>query len=121
MGKLNASLILPSVVNGGRYFSNSYSHFSSSVNSFAPHIDALNKKPMSVSEKGKRCDRFHSVGDALIVFNKMIGKNPKPSIVEFTKLLAAIVRMKHYATVVSVCSRMELLGVSTFLVYKRCK
>ncbi|KAL4332287.1 hypothetical protein GQ457_07G015290 [Hibiscus cannabinus] len=111
MGRLNASLILPSVVNGGRrYLSNS--HSSSSVYSFAPHIDALSKKPMFVSRKGEKYDCFDSVGDAWIVFNKMVDKYPKPPIVEFNKLLAAVVRMKHYAVVVSMCSRMELVGVS---------
>ncbi|KAK8643711.1 hypothetical protein V6N13_012994 [Hibiscus sabdariffa] len=57
MGKLNASLILPSVVNGGRYLSNSRSSFSSSVNPFATHMDALNKKPMS-GEIDKHEDAF---------------------------------------------------------------
>ncbi|KAH1047008.1 hypothetical protein J1N35_037792 [Gossypium stocksii] len=42
----------------------------------------------------------------------MIQRYPKPSIVEFTKLLAAIVRMKHYAIALSMCSQMELLRVS---------
>ncbi|PPD73989.1 hypothetical protein GOBAR_DD29085 [Gossypium barbadense] len=56
--------------------------------------------------------RFDNVDDAFNLFNKMIQRYPKPSIVEFTKLLAAIVRMKHYAIAVSMCSQMELLGVS---------
>ncbi|KHG10005.1 hypothetical protein F383_15566 [Gossypium arboreum] len=55
--------------------------------------------------------RFDNVDDAFNLFNKMIQSYPKPSIVEFTKLLAAIVRMKHYAITVSMCSQMELLGV----------
>ncbi|GMI63651.1 hypothetical protein HRI_000034500 [Hibiscus trionum] len=101
MGKLNSSLILRSVVNAGRNLYIFQSSFSSSVSPFATHIDALDKKPMSGTGKGKKKDRFDSVGNALIVFNKMIGKHPKPSIMEFTKLLAAIVRMKHYAIVVS--------------------
>ncbi|XP_052486410.1 pentatricopeptide repeat-containing protein At1g62680, mitochondrial-like [Gossypium raimondii] len=67
---------------------------------------------MSVRGKGKKDDRSDNVDDALILFNKMIEKYPKPSIVEFTKLLAPIVRMKHYAIVVSMCSQMESLGVS---------
>ncbi|MBA0746751.1 hypothetical protein Gogos_009242, partial [Gossypium gossypioides] len=62
--------------------------------------------------KGKKDYRFDSVDHALILFNKMIDKYRKPSIVEFTKLLGAIVRMKHYAIVVSMCSQMELFGVS---------
>ncbi|KAG8490295.1 hypothetical protein CXB51_016044 [Gossypium anomalum] len=42
----------------------------------------------------------------------MIEKYPKPSIVEFNKLLGAIVKMKHYAIVASKYKRIELLGVS---------
>ncbi|MBA0624969.1 hypothetical protein Godav_010230, partial [Gossypium davidsonii] len=76
---------------------------SSSSNTIATLIEAISKKPMpmSVRGKGKKDDRSDNVDDALILFNKMIEKYPKPSIVEFTKLLAPIVRMKHYAIVVS--------------------
>ncbi|XP_040967082.1 pentatricopeptide repeat-containing protein At5g16640, mitochondrial-like [Gossypium hirsutum] len=111
MGKLPSSFIIRSVVNGGSHLSNFHS-FSSSSNTIATHIETLSKKPMPVREKGKRGHRFDNVDDALILFNKMTEKHPKPSIVEFTKLLAPIGRMKHYAIVVSMCSQMELLGVS---------
>ncbi|KAK8986378.1 hypothetical protein V6N11_009938 [Hibiscus sabdariffa] len=114
MGKLNSSLILPSFVNAGRNLSSFHSSFSSSVDPLAAHFDALNKKFMSESGKGKKSDGLETVDDALIVFNKMIGKYPKPSIVELTKLLAAVVRMRHYDIVVSMCGRMELQGVSHY-------
>ncbi|KAL4335561.1 hypothetical protein GQ457_07G014720 [Hibiscus cannabinus] len=94
MGKLISSLILPSFVNAGRNLSSFHSSFSSSVIPLATHFDSLNKKFMSGSGKGKKYNGFETVDDALIVFNKMIGKYPKPSIVEFNKLLGAIVRMK---------------------------
>ncbi|MFQ6641203.1 hypothetical protein Gotur_014993, partial [Gossypium turneri] len=112
MGML-PSFILRSLVNGGSHLSNFHS-FSSSSNTIATHIEALSNKPMSVPVrgKGKKDYRFDSVDDALILFNKMIDKYPKPSIVEFTKLFAAIVRMKHYAIVVPMCSQMEFFGVS---------
>ncbi|MBA0692837.1 hypothetical protein Goari_010368, partial [Gossypium aridum] len=100
MGKLPSSFILRSVVNGGSHLSNFHS-FSSSSNTIATHIKALSKKPMPVVGKGKKDDRFDNVDDALFLFNKMIVKYPKPSIVEFNKLLGAIVRVKHYAVVVS--------------------
>ncbi|MFQ6641186.1 hypothetical protein Gotur_015451, partial [Gossypium turneri] len=113
MGKLPSSFILRSVVNAGSHLSNFHS-FSSSSNTIATHIECLSKKPMSmpVRGKGKRDHRFDNVDHALSLFNKMIEKYPQPSIVEFTKLFAAIVRMKHYAIVVPMCSQMELLGVS---------
>ncbi|MBA0775612.1 hypothetical protein Gotri_010733 [Gossypium trilobum] len=66
---------------------------------------------MSVRGNRKKYDRFNNVDDALTLFNNIIEKCPKPWIMEFTKLLAAIVRMKHYAVVVSMYSQMELLGV----------
>ncbi|MBA0567073.1 hypothetical protein Golob_011833, partial [Gossypium lobatum] len=110
MGKL-PSFILCSVVNGGSHLSDFYT-FSSSSNTIAIHIEALSRKPMSVRGKGEKDDRFDNVNDALILFNKMIDKYPKPSIVEFNKLLGAIVRMKHYAIVVSMYRRIDLLGVS---------
>ncbi|KAK9024545.1 hypothetical protein V6N11_004703 [Hibiscus sabdariffa] len=112
MGNLISSLILPTVVNGGRNLSTFHSSLSPSVTRFATHFKSLSKKYMSLSGKGKKYDAFHNVDDALNLFDKMIGMYPKPSIVEFNKLLAAIVRMKHYAIVVSLCTRMELLGVS---------
>ncbi|MBA0721766.1 hypothetical protein Golax_009271, partial [Gossypium laxum] len=94
-----------SVVNGGSHLSNFHSSSSSSSsNTIATHIEALSKKPMPVRGKGKIDYRFDNVDDALIFFNKMIGKYPKPSIVEFNKLLGAVVRMKHYAIVVSMYS-----------------
>ncbi|KAK9016819.1 hypothetical protein V6N11_079312 [Hibiscus sabdariffa] len=108
MGKLISSVILPTIVN----CSNSRS--SSSFKTIATHGKALSKNSMSVSGKPKKFDRFDNVGAALTVFNKMIGKYPKPSIVEFNKLLGAIVRMKHYAIVVSMYSRLEIVGISHY-------
>ncbi|KAG8475828.1 hypothetical protein CXB51_032773 [Gossypium anomalum] len=98
MGKLPSSFILRSVVNGGSHLSNFHS-FSSSSNNIATHIKALSKKPMPVRGKGKKDDRFDIVDDALILFNKMIVKYPKPSIM-----------MKHYAIVVSMHRQIDLLG-----------
>ncbi|KAG8492304.1 hypothetical protein CXB51_009823 [Gossypium anomalum] len=113
MGKLPSSSILPSLVHAGSHLSNFHSS-SSSSNTIATHIEVLSKKPMSMPArgKGKRDHRFDNVDHALILFNKMIEKYLKPSIVEFNKLLGAIVRMKHYAIVVSMCRWIELLGVS---------
>ncbi|MFQ6641162.1 hypothetical protein Gotur_015453 [Gossypium turneri] len=113
MGKLPSSFILRSVVNSGSHLSNFLS-FSSSSNTIATYIEGQSKKPMSmpVRGKGKRDHCFDNVDHALSLFNKMIEKYPKPSIVEFTKLFAAIVRMKRYAIVVSKYRQIELLGVS---------
>ena len=60
---------------------------------------------------GKKYDCFDNFDDALFLFNRMVEMYPRPSIVEFTKLLGAIVRMKHFALVISLCNQIELLGV----------
>ncbi|TYG71636.1 hypothetical protein ES288_D05G413200v1 [Gossypium darwinii] len=113
MGKLPSSFILRSVANAGSHLSNFHS-FSSSSNTIATHIECLSKKLMSmpVRGKGKRDHRFDIVDHALILFNNLIEKYPKPSIVEFNKLLGAIVKTKHYAIVVSKYRQIELLGAS---------
>ncbi|PPD79874.1 hypothetical protein GOBAR_DD23195 [Gossypium barbadense] len=49
---------------------------------------------MSVRENRKSYPRFNNVDDALTLFHKMIVEHPKPSIVEFTKLLRAILGVK---------------------------
>ena len=55
---------------------------------------------------------FHNINDALTLFNQMARASPRPSIVEFSKLLGAIVGMKNYAIVISLCKQMELLGIT---------
>ncbi|XP_052490859.1 pentatricopeptide repeat-containing protein At3g22470, mitochondrial-like [Gossypium raimondii] len=88
MGKLYSSLIFRSIVNGGSNLSNFHS---SSSNSVATHINALSKNSMPARGKPKKYDSLDNVDDALFLFNKMIHKYPMPSVVEFTKLLGAIV------------------------------
>ncbi|XVF88013.1 hypothetical protein PTKIN_Ptkin19aG0015300 [Pterospermum kingtungense] len=41
----------------------------------------------------------------------MVQEYPRPCIVEFSKLIASIVRMKHFAVVVSLCNQINLLGL----------
>ncbi|GMI65620.1 pentatricopeptide repeat 3 [Hibiscus trionum] len=86
MAKLISSLFLPSIVTGGRSLYNFYS----SANTLATHIEALSKNSTSVRRNPKKYDPFDNVDDALALFHKMIDKYPKPSIVEFNKLLAPI-------------------------------
>ncbi|XVF37778.1 hypothetical protein REPUB_Repub20aG0039700 [Reevesia pubescens] len=124
MGKLYSSvssLILRSIVDGriktlSYYFLSSFSSSFTTTN-IATHLKSLTHKKNSVTVKGKGKKHdgfcFDSVDDALSLFNRMIVKYPKPSIVEFSKLVAALVRMKHYyALVVSLSNQMELSGVS---------
>ncbi|KAK8545443.1 hypothetical protein V6N12_026277 [Hibiscus sabdariffa] len=89
MGKL-----IPSLLN----LSIPHSSFSHGLKTTITHVQAFTKN--------SNC--FHNVDQALALFKEMISKYPRPSIVEFTKLLGAMVRMKHYAIVVSLYSQMEL-------------
>ncbi|XP_037497969.1 pentatricopeptide repeat-containing protein At1g12300, mitochondrial [Jatropha curcas] len=57
-------------------------------------------------------DSFHNIDDCLASFNLMLHSNPPSPIKEFSKLLSALVRMKHYATVISLSEQMEMFGIS---------
>ncbi|KAL3753259.1 hypothetical protein ACJRO7_000625 [Eucalyptus globulus] len=54
---------------------------------------------------------FTSVGDALCCFGKMIKASPLPSSRDFSLLLGAIVRMKHYSTAIRLIEQLPSLGV----------
>ncbi|XP_016747363.1 pentatricopeptide repeat-containing protein At1g62680, mitochondrial-like [Gossypium hirsutum] len=112
MSKLDSSLLLHSIVNGGRNLSSFHYSFARYFNTVSNHMETLSENSMSFRQNPKNYHRFDNVDDALTLFNEMIEQLPKRSIVEFTKLLVALVRMRRYATVVSLCSQMELLGVS---------
>ncbi|XP_019057200.1 PREDICTED: pentatricopeptide repeat-containing protein At1g12300, mitochondrial-like [Tarenaya hassleriana] len=53
-----------------------------------------------------------NVKDAVDVFDQMVRSRPLPSIVDFSKLLSAVAKMKRYGIVISLCKRMELHGIS---------
>ena len=55
---------------------------------------------------------FKDVDDAVSLFNQRILVNPLPSSFEFGRFLYELQRRKHYVTIVFLCKRIELLGVS---------
>ncbi len=55
---------------------------------------------------------FRNLDDALPLFDTMLHMRPLPSIVDFTQLLGAIVRMKHYSEVITLIRQMESVGIS---------
>ncbi|XP_017614027.1 pentatricopeptide repeat-containing protein At1g06580-like [Gossypium arboreum] len=112
MGKLDSSLLLHSIVNDGMNLSSFHYSFARYFKIVSNHMETLNESSMSFRQNPKTYHHFNNVDDALTLFNEMIEQHPKRSIVEFTKLLVALVRMRRYATVVSLYSQMELLGVS---------
>uniref|UniRef100_A0A2P2JAX8 Pentatricopeptide repeat-containing protein n=1 Tax=Rhizophora mucronata TaxID=61149 RepID=A0A2P2JAX8_RHIMU len=70
------------------------------------HISRGEERRVSVRENCSNLD------DALTLFNKMVQTRPLPFIGNFNKLLRDIVRMKHYATVVSLIKQLECLGLA---------
>ena len=55
---------------------------------------------------------FRNVDDAVDLFDKMLHLSSLPSVVDFTLLLGAIARMKHYSLVISLIRDMESLKIS---------
>ncbi|KAI3704979.1 hypothetical protein L1987_75209 [Smallanthus sonchifolius] len=51
------------------------------------------------------------VDDALQMFDEMLQRQPPPSIFQFTKLITAIVNMKHYSTALILFKKIKLMGM----------
>ena len=60
--------------------------------------------------------KFNSIDDAVALFHHMVGIHPLPSIVEFTKILGTIGKMRYYATALDLYTLMEYKGVVPFIV-----
>nr|XP_017224816.1 PREDICTED: putative pentatricopeptide repeat-containing protein At1g12700, mitochondrial [Daucus carota subsp. sativus] len=59
---------------------------------------------------------FDKLDDALVVFDKMLRMKPLPTVIHFTQLLAALVKMKHYSAAVSVFSDMCSFSISVNII-----
>lgn len=85
----------------GLLFTNSIACVSSSTFTFrykdTSFVDYLRDK----CENGS----FSNLDDALASFDHMLRLNPLPSIKQFNQLLTALMRMKHYDTVVSLSKK----------------
>ena len=55
---------------------------------------------------------FKNLDHALGLFDIMLHMHPLPFIGDFTQLLGAIARMKHYTVVTTLIQRMESFGIS---------
>ena len=60
--------------------------------------------------------KFDSIDDAVALFHRMVDMHPLPSIVEFTKILGTIAKMRYYATAIDLYTLMEYKGVVPFTV-----
>ncbi|KAL0456558.1 UNVERIFIED_CONTAM: putative pentatricopeptide repeat-containing protein, mitochondrial [Sesamum latifolium] len=54
---------------------------------------------------------IHEVDDAVHLFRQMLRMRPQPSVVNFNKLLSAIVKMKQYSIALNVFDEMRQLGI----------
>lgn len=54
---------------------------------------------------------LHNADDSVSLFNQMLYMHPTPPIVEFSKILGSLVKMKHYRTAVSLSQRLEFRGI----------
>ncbi|GAV64217.1 PPR_2 domain-containing protein [Cephalotus follicularis] len=68
-------------------------------------------RAFSSSASSNRKVHFSGIDDALASFHGMLRMHPRPHVVQFTKVLTSLVKFKQYAAVVSLCKRMESLGI----------
>ncbi|KAL0377025.1 UNVERIFIED_CONTAM: putative pentatricopeptide repeat-containing protein, mitochondrial [Sesamum calycinum] len=54
---------------------------------------------------------IHEVDDAVFLFRQMLRMRPQPSVVQFTKLLSIIVKMKQYPVALNVFDEMRQSGI----------
>uniref|UniRef100_A0A7C9A8P7 Pentatricopeptide repeat-containing protein n=1 Tax=Opuntia streptacantha TaxID=393608 RepID=A0A7C9A8P7_OPUST len=54
-----------------------------------------------------------TVENALQLFDEMTRMNPIPSVVDFSRLISPIVKMKQYAIAISLFRQLESLGIPT--------
>ncbi|KAM3704711.1 hypothetical protein ACJW31_03G026300 [Castanea mollissima] len=104
MGKSRSSLVFisDSFINrliGLPFHAFAYSANSSRENAKTP-VQNRNQLLKSVRDHCK-CGTFRNLDHALGLFDKMLHMHPLPSIVDFTQLLGAIARMKHYSVVIT--------------------
>ncbi|KAK1386176.1 hypothetical protein POM88_023911 [Heracleum sosnowskyi] len=54
---------------------------------------------------------FDNLDDALVLFNKMLQMKPLPNVIDFTQLLAALVKTRDYSVALSLFRRMCALSI----------
>ncbi|XP_019056240.1 PREDICTED: pentatricopeptide repeat-containing protein At1g62914, mitochondrial-like [Tarenaya hassleriana] len=96
----------------GRGTLNNFLHCSSVLSCRRSSFSDVRDRNMSYRDR-LRCGVHDCHAEyAVDLFDQMVQSRPVPSIVDFTKLLSAIMKMKRYDVVIFLCKKMELLGVS---------
>ncbi|GJU12448.1 putative tetratricopeptide-like helical domain superfamily protein, partial [Tanacetum coccineum] len=70
-----------------------------------PPLTQTRLLPHTGSQKVTKLD------DALQLFDEMLHKKPPPSVIEFTKLINNIVKIKHYSTALSLLKQINFIGI----------
>ncbi|RDX72013.1 Pentatricopeptide repeat-containing protein, mitochondrial, partial [Mucuna pruriens] len=79
-----------------------------------PHVRRIHLQSQPLPSQSTY--KFDSIDDAVALFHRMIDMHPLPSIVEFTKIVGMIAKMKYYATAINLYTLMESKGVVPFTV-----
>src|ERR1044072_9264634 len=83
---------------------------------FLPYAQQTRHRVHFKSMPPQNACKFDSFDDAVSLFHRMLGMHPPPSVVELTKIIREIVKMKHYATAIYLCTLMETKGILPFTV-----
>lgn len=81
--------------------------------SLRENVESVNQNQFLESVRDQcKSGTFRNLDHALDLFDEMLHMDPLPSIVDFTGLLAAIARMKHYPVVITLFKQMGSLGIA---------
>nr|XP_023903992.1 putative pentatricopeptide repeat-containing protein At1g12700, mitochondrial [Quercus suber] len=116
MGKSRSSLVFISDSFINRLISLPFHAFAYSTNNSSREnaktpVQNRNQLLKSVRDHCK-CGNFRNLDHALGLFDKMLHMHPLPSVVDFTQLLGAIARMKHYSVVITLFRDMGPLRIT---------
>ncbi|KAL6142811.1 hypothetical protein ACLB2K_061087 [Fragaria x ananassa] len=76
-----------------------------------PLVALFHSQSSNPTKSGEIHRGVSNVEDALKVFDEMLQRRPLPSVVRFNQVLAPLVKLKHYPTVLSLNSQMLLSGI----------
>ncbi|KAJ6697965.1 hypothetical protein OIU79_011509, partial [Salix purpurea] len=109
--KMMGMILLLSPTTSSLLSSNHFNTISSSSSS--SRSSSSSSSSSGDKQKHDGASSFRDIEDALASFNHMLHTKPLPCIIQFNKLLSAIVKMgQYYDAVISLSRQMELAGLS---------
>ncbi|KAL0414046.1 UNVERIFIED_CONTAM: putative pentatricopeptide repeat-containing protein, mitochondrial [Sesamum radiatum] len=79
---------------------------------FSSNVHTSSHKDSPFSSKSRiDFSSINDVDDAVCLFRDMVRMRPKPSVVQFNKLLTVVVKMEHYTVALYLFDKMRQLGV----------